>query len=120
MNKNGFGAGRSTTDHVSTLNNIIERRKLKRKQTFVAFVNFKKAYDPINRAILWSKLQDSGIAGKILDVIKAIYNDVQYYIRLNGLYTNWVNVRISSNKDVYYLRFCLIDTLIALLTELKL
>ena len=90
--QNGFRADRSTIDHVSTLTNIIETRKLKRKQTFTAFIDFKKAYDSINRPLLWSKLQEAGMSGKILNPIKAIYNNVQYCIRLNGLYTNWFKV----------------------------
>ena len=42
--QNGFCSGKSTTDHVSSLTNIIETRKLKRKQTFTAFIDFKMAY----------------------------------------------------------------------------
>ena len=91
--QNGFRSGRSTIDHISSLTNIIETRKLKRKQTFTAFIDFKKAYDSINRNLLWSKLEDLGLAGNILNVIKVIYMDVQYCIRLNGLHTDWFNVR---------------------------
>ena len=91
--RNGFRSGRSTIDHISSLTNIIETRKLKRKQTFTAFIDFKKAYDSINRNLLWSKLEDLGLAGNILNVIKVIYMDVQYCIRLNGLHTDWFNVR---------------------------
>ena len=38
--QNGFRKGRSIVDHISSLTNIIETRKLKRKQTFVAFIDF--------------------------------------------------------------------------------
>ena len=62
--QNGFRADRSTIDHVSTLTTIIETRKLKRKQTFTAFIDFKKAYDSINRPLLWSKQQEAGMSGK--------------------------------------------------------
>ena len=64
--QNGFRSGRSTIDHVSSLTYIIKPLKLKREQTFVAFIDFKKAYDSINRSLLWSKLEDLGIAGNIL------------------------------------------------------
>ena len=49
---NGFHKGRSTVDHISSLVNIVETRKLKRKQTFTAFVDFRKACDSINRSLL--------------------------------------------------------------------
>lgn len=51
--QNGFRKGRSTVDHLSTLTSIIETRKLKRQSTFAAFIDFKKAYDGINRNILF-------------------------------------------------------------------
>ena len=40
--QNGFRADRSTIDHVSTLTTIIETRRLKRKQTFTAFLTSKR------------------------------------------------------------------------------
>ena len=49
--QNGFRKGRSTIDHISSITNIIETRKLKRKQTFAAFIDFRKAYDSINRSL---------------------------------------------------------------------
>ena len=68
------------------------KRKLKRKQTFVAFIDFRKAYDSIDRSLLWLKLEDLGIGGNILNVIKSMYNDVEYCVRLNGINTEWFKV----------------------------
>ena len=61
--QNGFRKGRSTIAHISSLTNIIETRKLKRKQTFAAFTDFRKAYDSSSRSLLWLKLEDLGIGG---------------------------------------------------------
>ena len=90
--QNGFRKGRSTVDHISSLTNMIETRKLKQKQTFVAFIDFRKAYDCIDRSLLWLKLEDLGIGGNILNVIKAMYSDVEYCVRLNGVDTEWFKV----------------------------
>ena len=49
--QNGFRKGRSTVDYLSTLTSIIETRKLKKLSTFAAFIDFRKAYDKINRSI---------------------------------------------------------------------
>ena len=43
----------STVDHLTTLTSIIETRKSKEMCTFAAFIDFKKAYDNINRDILF-------------------------------------------------------------------
>ena len=43
--QNGFRQKQSCLDHLTTISNIIESRKLKRKSTFIAFVDFSKAFD---------------------------------------------------------------------------
>ena len=49
--QNGFRKERSTLDQISTLTNIIETRKLQTLSTFAAFIDFRKAYDCINRKL---------------------------------------------------------------------
>ena len=49
--QNGFRRNRSTIDQLSTLTNIIECRKEKEKSTYVAYVDYSKAYDKIDRNI---------------------------------------------------------------------
>ncbi|MES9880789.1 MAG: reverse transcriptase family protein [Sedimenticola sp.] len=90
--QNGFRKGRSTIDHISALTNIIETRKKMKKSTFCAFIDFKKAYDSINRDILWSKLDKLGFTGTLLNAIKSIYNNVLYSVKLNGFTTDFFSV----------------------------
>ena len=54
--QNGFRKGCSTVDHILSLSTIIETGKLHKKSTFVAFIDFKKAYDSKDRGILFAKL----------------------------------------------------------------
>ena len=91
-NQNGFRKQRSTMDHLSTLTSIIENRKRQRKSTFVGFVDFRKAYDTINRDLLWSKLVSAGISGKMMTAIKSLYNNVKCSVRINGHMTDWFDV----------------------------
>lgn len=90
--QNGFRRGRNTVDHLCTLSSVIESRKLRRKPTFVAFVDFHKAYDSINRALLWTKLSDLGICGRIHGALRALYVDSMYAVRVNGHSSDWFNV----------------------------
>ena len=48
-------------------------RKSKRKSTFVIFVDFKKAYDAINRSKLFIELKHIGIAGKMYNAPLSLY-----------------------------------------------
>jgi len=90
--QNGFRRGRSTIDHLSTLTSIIETRKKKKMSTFTAFIDFKKAYDSINRDLLWKKLDDLGVTGKMRQALHAIYTNVSCCVRLNGFKTDWFAV----------------------------
>ena len=91
-NQNGFRKHRSTTDHVISLTSIIETRKLYKKNTFVAFIDFTKAYDSINRGILFTKLSDLGISGLMYKALLAIYANVRCAVRINGSLTEWFDV----------------------------
>ena len=53
--QNGFRKKRSTVDHICSLVNLIETRKKQKQSTFAAFIDFRKAYDFINRTKLWNR-----------------------------------------------------------------
>ena len=55
--QNGFRKNRSTVDKLSCLPTILENRKIKCKSTFTAFIDLRKAYDYIDRNMLWYKLR---------------------------------------------------------------
>ena len=90
--QNGFRAGRNCIDHLGTLTNLAEHKIKSKKSLFVAFIDFSKAYDRINRHLLWSKLQLQGLNGHMLNILKAIYNDVCCCVRINGTNTDWFQV----------------------------
>ena len=92
-NQNGFRKNRSTVDHVMTITSIIETRKLNKKNTFAAFIDFRKAYDNINRNLLFEKMRHLGINGSMYKALIAIYDNVRCSVRLNGIYTEWFEVK---------------------------
>ena len=56
----------------------------KGEKLYCAFVDFSKAFDYIIRDIIWYKLIKLGINGKVLNVIKSMYNNVKSKIKLNN------------------------------------
>ncbi|MCG7891260.1 MAG: reverse transcriptase family protein, partial [Candidatus Thiodiazotropha endolucinida] len=91
--QNGFRKNRSTIDHLSTLTNIIDARKKMKQSTFAAFIDFRKAYDYINRDILWKKLFNLGIKGKMLSAVQSLYASVSSCVRINSKHTDWFTVK---------------------------
>ena len=87
-----FRKNRSTIDQISSLTSIIDTRKKRKLSTFTAFIDFKKAYDFINRDKLWTRLFGLGISGKMLKAVMSLYSSVSSCVRVNSLCTDWFNV----------------------------
>ena len=88
----GFRKRRSTLDQLLELTNLVDTRKKLKQSTFTAFVDFKKAYDFINRDKLWKRLFESGISGKMLNAIISLYKYVSSCVRVNSFKPEWFNV----------------------------
>ena len=56
--QNGFRSGRSCIDNIFLLCRILRNRRLKGKETFLCFIDFKKAFDTVGRNLLFSKLKE--------------------------------------------------------------
>jgi len=80
----GFREGYSTLDHIFILNGVIEMYLGKKMRIYAAFVDYKKAFDSIDRTSLWSKLLLYGIEGKVFNVIQNLYNDAKSCLRVNN------------------------------------
>ena len=88
----GFRSGRCTTDHLGNVCYLVETRMKKRLQTFSTFVYFFKAYDRVNRSLLWEKLHSLGIRYPMLRALKSLYRSVRCSVQVNGIDSEWFNV----------------------------
>ena len=77
----GFKENHSTIDAIFMLNHFIEEQIRNRKKLYCCFVDFRKAYDLINRNSLWYKMIKEGIDGKIFKVLKSLYSDIKLCVR---------------------------------------
>ena len=96
VNQVGFLKGKSTSDHIFLLQTIIEKvvKKGKRK-LFVAFVDFKKAYDTVDRDLLLRQLKHLGINGLFLKNIASMYEKTKYSIKLSKGYLDALNSNLG-------------------------
>ena len=79
----GFKANHSTVDAVFILKYLIDKHLQAKKKLYCAFIDLKKAFDSISRSSLWYKLINSGIDGKLLKLIRSMYQKVK--LRVKGL-----------------------------------
>ena len=68
----GFRKGISCQDQIFLLSKIVDFYLTKRKRLYATFIDYEKAFDTIDRALLWKKLYAVDINGKILNVIRDI------------------------------------------------
>jgi hypothetical protein len=86
--QNGFRKDRNCLEHMYSLYNITNNRRLKKESTYACFIDMKKAFDSVNRDCLWFKLRACGIGGKMFDAVKSLYTDVRCAVRVNGMLTS--------------------------------
>ena len=56
---------------------------------YVAFVDFKKAFDSVNRNAVWSVLRKSGVKGKLYKALRGIYDSVVACLRDKCSYSDY-------------------------------
>lgn len=93
--QNGFRKERGCIEHLYALTSIITNRKIERKSTFACFIDAKKAFDTVNREMLWYKLMVLGINGKFLKGLQSLYVDVRYAVKINGYMTDMFDVSLG-------------------------
>ena len=77
----GFRPEFSTIDHIFTLHAIIEYYKSKKGRVYCAFIDYSKAFDLIDCASLWLKLLNSGINGRVFNVIYYTYSKAKSCVK---------------------------------------
>ena len=89
----GFRRNYSTVDHIFTLHTIASNCLYgnKRSKLYAAFIDFRKAFDTVNRDKLWKILEKIGVSTKMITTLKAIYFHVKAIIRQGHERTDEIN-----------------------------
>ena len=67
-----FMPGRSTTDAIFALRQLIEKYREGRKSLHCIFIDLEKAYDQVPRSEVWNCLRLKGVAEKYIRVIQDV------------------------------------------------
>ena len=82
--QSGFRPGRSCMDNIFTLTNVIHSKLLDGKECFVAFIDLRKAFDSVDRRLLWQKLLGIGISGKMTSILRNLYEETSCCIKIDN------------------------------------
>jgi len=91
----GFRSNRSTTAAASLLYEVAYSRLENRKRTYVAFVDFKKAFDRVRRPLLFQKLQLLGVPLRFCQILDFIFKSTKYFIKSGDFFTNHFHSNIG-------------------------
>ena len=72
------------------LTQVIEGVKSSGRQCFIAFMDIEKAYDRINRSLMWEICKKVGLNPKIINILKSLYSDTKAKYSLGGIESDWV------------------------------
>ena len=74
-NQNGFRQLRSTASQILALRRIVEELKNYQKEAAIVFIDFKKAFDSVNRVKMFDILSAYGIPVETVNAIKIMYEN---------------------------------------------
>ena len=91
----GFRKHRSTTDAIYNIRKIIESCNDYNKPLYLAFVDITKAYDSINRNILWDALRDHKVPEYIITLIQSIYHNTTANVRIGDTFSENFSIGVG-------------------------
>ncbi|KAG1656242.1 Fumarylacetoacetate hydrolase domain-containing protein 2 [Nymphon striatum] len=81
----GFRHNRSCISATSMLHHVVHSRLSNKKRTYAAFIDFSRAFDSIDRSLLFTKLQILGIPFLVCKLLHHILFNLKYRIRQDSL-----------------------------------
>ena len=80
------------SDNAFILDTLLWKARAKKQKINFAFFDVSKAYDSVDRDILWKRLSSIGFGGQFLDSVKSIYSGDSVQCTVNGLTTRPVSL----------------------------
>ena len=81
--QSGFRPNRSTTDMMFVIRRLQELARKKRIPLYVCFIDLTKAYDSVDRTLLWTVLARFGVPQIMISAIRKFHDGMQACMRLD-------------------------------------
>ena len=94
----GFLKGNMTADNIFILQTLMQRQLIKGEKLYVCFIDFSKAFDLVNRHIIFYKLFKSGIYGCVVDTVRSLYEKTCFRLKFRGKLSPRVHDTLGVNQ----------------------
>ena len=81
--QSGFRPNRSTTDMMFVIRRLQDLARKKRIPLYVCFIDLTKAYDSVDRTLLWKVLARFGVPQNMISVIRHFHDGMRACVRLD-------------------------------------
>ena len=88
----GFGAGRGTRNAIFITRMISERAIEVKKDLFMCFVDYAKAFDRIRHPVLIELLMEAGLDTRDIQLIANLYWEQSAAVRIDNVLSKWVKI----------------------------
>ena len=95
---NAFLEGNRTSDNLFVLTGLVEKQLTINKCLYVYYIDFSKAFDMVNRTILFYKLISSGWRGRVIDTFRGLYGNTHFQVKRNGRLSRAVLNNLGVNQ----------------------
>ena len=73
----GYRAGRGTIDGIFTVRQVMEKTREQRRELYISFIDFTKAFDTVDRPLLFKILEKVGCPPKLIRMVQCLYTNVK-------------------------------------------
>ena len=77
----GFRKGKGTKDQIANIRWIIEKAREFRKNIYLCFIDYTKAFDCVDHDQLWKALREMGISDHLTLFLRNLYEDQEAKVR---------------------------------------
>lgn len=96
--QNGFRGGRSCIDSIFLICTLFSKYCNDHdKRFYCAFIDFEKAFDLVDRNLLWKKMTSYGISTKAVHILRSMYSGLSACVRTS---TNQLTESFSCNRGL--------------------
>ena len=92
----GFMSDSGTTDAIFIVRQLQEKHLAANKPLYMAFIDLEKAFDRVQRDVIWWAMRKLGIDEWLVRLVQSIYKDVRSRVRVGDGYSEEFGVGVGS------------------------
>ena len=87
-----------TQDNLLIITACIQKQLCMGNSLYVAFIDFKKAFNFVNHTILFYKLIKAGISGRVLNLLRNMYSKIKAIVKVKNRLYKWIKDHCGTNQ----------------------